>query len=120
MAVNKNKRTLVDITQKSIDNGIPESTDRCPIAIAVKETLTNSLGIKRSEIEVDVENGDCCVTLRFPLPSIAQNFVKRFDEEEPFPEDFGTKKYQNGKSNPAFKRAVEDWKTRAKPFSFKL
>jgi len=76
---------MLNVQQKHIDNGIAESCNKCPIALAVEEKypLFNDIEVESSMIAVNFQNAEYMYT----LPLVAQQFIKSFDcgtEVEPF------------------------------------
>jgi len=76
----------VKVTQYHIDNGIPCSTDSCPIAQAINE-LDDKDYPKDAEGGVSVVGGEVSFdykdfTYDIPLPDIARDFIVKFDSDE--------------------------------------
>lgn len=71
------KEICIKVTQEDIDNGIPESSRSCPIALAVKRQFPDWDYVNvASYIEAFATNG----MRRFSLPDEAVNFIAAFDE----------------------------------------
>lgn len=73
------KTIQIQVTQSDIDNGEPENSNICPIALAISRTLA----IEPEDIEVldDFVDFSAAGLINAPLPVDAQRFIVRFDEE---------------------------------------
>lgn len=74
----------IEVTSINIKKGIRGSYKYCPIALAIKRTLSK----KSKKYNVFIESDICIISGHiFPLPERAQNFISKFDsknEVKPF------------------------------------
>ena len=64
----------VTVTQQHINKGIPGTEVRCPIALALKDTGTKHLFVKKFYFETDKGI--------YRLPKAARDFVFKFDYKQ--------------------------------------
>lgn len=69
----------VNVTQEHIDNGVPRTCSRCPIALAVEElfpdrrvTVTDDIAIARK---------GAGLWTRYSMPRSAHDFIAKFDTD---------------------------------------
>lgn len=75
------EKITIDVTAEDIANGIPETCDRCPIALAAKRLGEKTYAqVFRSRIELYNGFGQWVC---FKTPPVARAFIRRFDKHRP-------------------------------------
>lgn len=102
-------KLTIDVTQRDIDNGLPDHVSSCPIALATLRVWQAEHGYEPMDVNVDgsvlaidprqlyaddalppetaLARGTDPRPLCFPLPAEAHEFIERFDSDrhvEPF------------------------------------
>ena len=68
---------IVKVTRKDIRHGEPDSTDSCPIALALRRMSFEWCQVQNSYWSYYNNRN------RAPLPKKAKEFIKAFDQEKP-------------------------------------
>jgi hypothetical protein len=75
----------INVTTKHIKMGVPEETDACPIAHAVREAIEKTcLKSLVKDREICVESGGIAVgSLFMTTPQKVDDFIEKFDDKKP-------------------------------------
>lgn len=66
---------IVNVTQYHLDTGVPESTQCCPIALAIVDLGYDDVEVEESLVTILIDGEYVC----FDLPQVAQDFIDTFD-----------------------------------------
>lgn len=73
----------VVVTQKDIENGVPDRNMECPIALSLRRRLhSEDVRVYQSKFSISYLIDDVWATDVFELPSKAMNFIERFDDHQ--------------------------------------
>jgi hypothetical protein len=77
-------RTLtIDVTQTHIDNGLEHSTHYCPIALALRDHLTNPIYVNVDERDLSFREAGENIIWSADPPQQARDFIDDFDMNMP-------------------------------------
>ena len=68
----------VPVTENHIRRGKPESADRCPIALSLKELGFKVIGVTDDTLEFQTKKG---TEFNVVTPKVAANFINKFDQQ---------------------------------------